>query len=124
MFRVFRKRATHHAPTHGIADLLPVHSGEKLLATPDRQAHLRELARLVAVHIVPAAPIPDSNPADSADEEKKAGHYIHWPLTHLRLCYAALGHPVRRARLLKRVFGIDLESCPNCGSPPPPSMES
>jgi integrating conjugative element relaxase (TIGR03760 family) len=49
MFRVFRKRAAHHASTHAIADLLSVHSGEKLLSTPDRQAHLRELARLVAV---------------------------------------------------------------------------
>lgn len=49
MFRVFRKWATQHASTHGVADLLPVHSGEKLLSTPDRQAHLRELARLVAV---------------------------------------------------------------------------
>ncbi len=50
-------------------------------------------------HIVPAAPIPDSNAADSADEEKKTGHYIHW------------------ARLLKRVFGLDLEHCPSCGGP-------
>ena len=50
-------------------------------------------------HIVPAAPIPDSNAGESADEEKKPGHYIHW------------------ARLLKRVFGIDLESCPKCGGP-------
>ena len=47
----------------------------------------------------PQQPIPDSSPADSADEENNAGHYIHW------------------ARLLKRVFGIDLESCPKCGGP-------
>jgi hypothetical protein len=51
-------------------------------------------------HIVPAEPVPDgTSAADSVDEEKKTAHYIHW------------------ARLLKRVFGIDLESCPNCGGP-------
>ena len=51
-------------------------------------------------HIVPPEPIPDGTSADSAGEEEKGGrHYIHW------------------ARLLKRVFGIELESCPNCGGP-------
>ena len=51
-------------------------------------------------HIVPAAPIPDSSPADSAGEEEKGGrHYIHW------------------ARLLKRVFGIDSSKLPELRRP-------
>jgi hypothetical protein len=33
------------------------------------------------------------------------------------MCYAALGHPVRRARLLKRVFALDLDHCPTCNGP-------
>lgn len=49
MFRVFRRNSLRHLSTYGIADLLPVHSGEHLLSTQDRQAQLRELARLVAV---------------------------------------------------------------------------
>lgn len=49
MLRVFGRKPPRAVSTHEIADLHPVHSGEHLLSTPDRQAHLRELARLVAV---------------------------------------------------------------------------
>lgn len=49
MWRVFRRKPPRHISTHAIADLHSVHSGEHLLSTPDRQVHLRELARLVAV---------------------------------------------------------------------------
>ena len=31
------------------------------------------------------------------------------------MCYAAPGHPDQWAQRLKRVFAIDIETCPHCG---------
>ncbi len=55
---------------------------------------------------------------DFLDEQGKGacGRYISWPRSHA-MCFATPGRPVQWARLLKRVFNIDIETCVHCGGP-------
>ena len=100
------KTPWHDGTTHLV--MSPLEFMQRLAAlVPRPRLHLIRFHGVLApnakmrAQVVPQGPVEPSDAAQPAACEAKCAH--HWPV---RMSWA---------RLLKRVFELDLEHCPNCG---------